>query len=185
MIAACIAGAYVLIEQSKETQTYFISKTDLPSGTPLSSNLLDEVELSLFASGEIYLDPGISLDQNFLVRPISKGELIPLSAVSTQLLDDFANLVITPTVPLSSKLTPGSSVSIWSSPRIDYQSFGEPVLLALEVEVIAITEAQSNFSGDLASVEVRVPADSVSSLLYSISNGDALALIASAETLGD
>lgn len=184
LVVASIVGTYLVIEQSKLTDTFLIAKTNLPSGTPLTEELFGRVELSMFAAGEKYLSPEVSLPSTYLIRPVSAGELVPLSAISSQQLDDFANLVITPSLEPSSNLLAGSRVSLWSSPRLDYQSFGDPILLALDVEVVSISKPQGGFSGDLESVEVRVPIESVPYLLRSVANGDSLALVGSGESLG-
>jgi hypothetical protein len=67
-------------------------------------------------------------------------------------------------------------VSIWASPLLEFQSYGEPVLLAVDVEVVAIIESQGGFTGQQKAVELRVPTDSIQYLLGAISSQSLIAL---------
>jgi hypothetical protein len=185
VISGSVVGAWFVIESSKVTESYLITKQDLASGSKLFSSDLSTGDLALFVVGQSYLKSNELPIGAYLTRPIAAGEVIPRSAVTTQFLDDWSNLVITPSIELSSSIGPGSKVLVWASPYLDYQSFGEPVIAALDVEVVEIREPESNFAQALKSVELRVPLSSVQTLLRSISNGDAIALTASGSSLAD
>jgi hypothetical protein len=185
VISGAVIGAWFVIESSKVTESYLITKQDLASGSKLFSSDLSTGDLALFAVGQSYLKSNELPIGAYLTRPIAAGEVIPRSAVTTQFLDDWSNLVITPSIELSSSIGPGSKVLVWASPYLDYQSFGEPVIATLDVEVVEIREPESNFAQALKSVELRVPLASIQTLLRSISNGDAIALTASGSSLAD
>jgi hypothetical protein len=185
VISGSVIGAWFVIDSSKATESYLITKLDLASGSKLFSSDFSTGDLALFAIGQRYLKSNELPIGAYLTRPIAAGEVIPRSAVTTQFLDDWSNLVITPSIELSSSIGPGSKVLVWASPYLDYQSFGEPAIAALDVEVVEIREPESNFAQALKSVELRVPLASVQTLLRSISNGDAIALTASGSSLAD
>ncbi len=184
LITCSILGAWWLIESSKATESYLVTKQNLSTGSPLQESSLETLELAMFGIGDNYLKVGEIPTGSYLSRSISKGEAIPRSAVTTQELDDWSNIVITPSVELSSSIGPGSKVLVWASPALDYQSFGEPGIAAVDVEVVEIREPKGNFAQAQNSVELRVPIDALQSLLRSISNGDAIALTATGQTLG-
>ena len=185
VISVSVIGAWLVIEYSKATESYLITKQDLASGSPLLASNLSSGELALFTIGENYLKGSELPTGAYLLRALSAGEAIPRSAVTTQLLDDWSNIVITPSVELSSSIGPGSRVLVWASPALDYQSYGEPAIAAIDVEVVEIRVPQGNFAQALSSVELRVPFDALQSLLRSIANGDAIALTASGQSLAD
>lgn len=184
LVMSSVLAAWLFIESSKTTETFLITKQDMASGSALIASELSTAELSLFGISSQYLKSEEQLRGAYLLRPMASGEVIPLSAITTQFLDDYSNIVITPTIALSSRIRPGSLVSIWSAAHLDYQSFGEPVLLALDVEVVEVLEAQSNFQAANKSVELRVPLLNIQSLIRALSNGDALALTKTGESLG-
>jgi hypothetical protein len=184
-IAGSVVGAWFVIESSKITEVYLVTTSDLASGSALLESELATSDLALFQIGDSYLQPGELPEGSYLVRSVSAGEAIPRSSVTTQLLDDFSNIVLTPSVELSGALAPGSRVSVWASPALDYQSFGEPSIAALDVEVVAIREPEGSFAQAGKSVELRVPMASIQSLLRAMANGDAIALMASSSTLGN
>jgi hypothetical protein len=185
MIAGSVVGAWFVIESSKITEVYLVTKSDLASGTALNQENLESAELVLFERGGQYLQEGELPLGAYLTRTISAGEVIPRSAVTTQALDDYSNIVLTPSVEISSAITPGSKVSVWASPALDYQSFGEPAIAALDVEVVQVRQPEGSFASASKSVEIRVPKTSIQSILRAIANRDAIALTASSVSIGN
>ena len=175
-VVISVVGAWLFIESNRTTEVFLVTQKDLASGAPLSIANLEQVELSLFGLAGAYLRPETLLEGAYLERPIGSGEAIPLSAITTQDQNNWSNLVLTPEVPLSSQVGVGSQVSIWASPLLEFQSYGEPVLLAVDVEVVAIIESQGGFTGQQKSVELRVPTDSIQYLLGAISSQSLIAL---------
>jgi uncharacterized protein YjbI with pentapeptide repeats len=176
VVVSSVVGAWLFIESNRTTEVFLVTQKDLASGAPLSIANLDQVELSLFGLAGAYLQPETLLQGAYLERPIGSGEAIPLSAITTREQNNWSNLVLTPEVPLSSQVGVGSQVSIWASPLLEFQSYGEPVLLAVDVEVVAIIESQGGFTGQQKSVELRVPTDSIQYLLGAISSQSLIAL---------
>ena len=185
VVAGSVVGAWLVIENSKVTEVYLVTRSDLASGSALTEQNLEATDLALFSLGSAYLQEGQLPTGAYLTRTISAGEVIPVSAVTTQALDDYSNIVLTPSVELSSSITPGSKVSVWASPALDYQSFGEPTIAALDVEVVQVREPEGSFASAAKSVELRVPITSIQSILRAIANRDAIALTASSISVGN
>ena len=185
VIAGSVVGAWFVIESSKITEVYLVTRSDLASGTALTEQSLQTTDLALFSLGNQYLRAGQLPKGAYLTRTISAGEVIPVSAVTTQALDDYSNIVLTPSVEISSAITPGSKVSVWASPALDYQSFGEPTISALDVEVVQVREPEGSFASAAKSVELRVPITSIQAILRAIANRDAIALTASSVSVGN
>lgn len=170
LVLGSVLGAWLFIESTKTTEVFLITKQGLASGAPLNLQNLERVELSLFGLTGAYLKPETLLAGAYLERPVGQGEAIPLSAVTTREQQNWSNLVITPEIPVSSQVSVGSKVAIWAAPLLEFQSYGEPVLLAVDVEVVAIVEPQGGFSGQQVSLELRVPNDTVQFLLGALAN---------------
>lgn len=185
LIFSSVLGGWWIIESSKVTEEYLVTTANLASGSPITTAQTKSRELALFDLGKSYLRPSELLPGSYLVRPISAGEAIPKSAIGRSDLDGWSNLVVTPSVELSSQITPGSKVSIWSAQALDYSKFAEPVLAALDVEVVQVKTPQGNFQTLSPTVELRVPVDSIASLIRSIANKDAIVLTASGQSLAD
>jgi len=185
VVAGSVVGAWFVIESSKITEVYLVTKSDLASGTALTEQNLEKTDLALFALATEYLQPDQLPSGAYLTRTISAGEVIPISAVTTQALDDYSNIVLTPSVEISSAISPGAKVSVWASPALDYQSFGEPTIAALDVEVVQVREPETSFASAARSVELRVPITSIQAILRAIANRDAIALTASSVSVGN
>ena len=178
VVLGSVLGAWFFIDSSKTTEVFLVTKQDLPSGAPLNLNNLEKIELSLFALAGAYLRPESLLEGTYLQRPIGSGETIPLSAITTQDQDNWSNLVLTPEIPLSSNVSVGSKVSIWASPLLEFQTYGEPVLLAVDAEVVQLIEPEGGFAGQQKSLELRVPSETLQYLLGAISSQASMAITA-------
>lgn len=185
VVVGSVVGAWYVIETSKITEVYLVTNSDLASGTALIEQSLESTELALFSLGSQYLRKGQLPAGAYLTRTISAGEVIPISALTTQQLDDYSNIVLTPSVEISSAITPGAKVAVWASPALDYQSFGEPTIAAVDVEVVEVREPEGSFASAAKSVELRVPLSSIQSILRAIANRDAIALTASSVSVGN
>ena len=182
LVVGSIVGAWVLIEQSKTTEVFLVTKQNLASGTSLTAADLDQIPLSMFEISGSYLQPDALVDGLVLTRPLAAGEVVPVSALTTAELTNWSNVVLTPALELSSQIEVGTKVSIWSSPHLDFQTFGEPDLLATDIEVVKIIEPLGNFADTSKSVELRVPKNSLQYLIGAITNNDALALTSHSRT---
>jgi hypothetical protein len=178
VVLGSVLGAWFFIESNKTTEVFLVTKQDLPSGAALNIANLEKIELSLFGLAGAYLRPESLLEGAYLERPIGSGETIPLSAITTQDQDNWSNLVLTPQIPISSQVTVGSKVAIWASPLLEFQTYGEPVLLAVEAEVVELIEPDSGFASQQKSLEVRVPTASLQYLLGAISGQASIAITA-------
>jgi len=178
VVLGSVLGAWFFIESNKTTEVFLVTKQDLPSGAALNIDNLEKIELSLFGLAGAYLRPESLLEGAYLQRPIGSGETIPLSAITTQDQDNWSNLVLTPQIPVSSKVTVGSKVAIWASPLLEFQTYGEPVLLAVEAEVVELIEPDSGFASQQKSLELRVPSASLQYLLGAISGQASIAITA-------
>ena len=178
VVLGSVLGAWFFIESNKTTEVFLVTKQDLPSGAALNIANLEKIELSLFGLAGAYLRPESLLEGAYLERPIGSGETIPLSAITTQDQDNWSNLVLTPQIPVSSKVTVGSKVAIWASPLLEFQTYGEPVLLAVDAEVVELIEPDSGFARQQKSLELRVPTESLQYLLGAISGQASIAITA-------
>ena len=178
VVLSSVLGAWFFIESNKTTEVFLVTKQNLASGSPLDIANLDRVELSLFGLAGAYLQPETLLEGAYLQRPIGSGEVIPVSAITTQDQNNWSNLVITPQVPISSQVSVGTKVAIWASPLIEFQSYGEPVLLAVDVEVVSIIEPEGGFANQAKALELRVPSESIQYLLGAISSKASIAITA-------
>jgi hypothetical protein len=182
LVVGSVVGAWVLIEESKTTEVFLVTKQNLASGAVLSASDLDQIPLSMFEISGSYLQPEALVEGLVLTRPLAAGEAVPVSALTTAELANWSNLVLTPAIELSSQIEVGTKVSIWSSPHLDFQTFGDPLLLATDIEVVKIIEPQGNFSDTAKSVELRVPMNSLQYLIAAITNNDELALTSHSRT---
>jgi len=117
LVVGSMVGAWVLIEQSKTTEVFLVTKQNLASGTTLTAADLDQIPLSMFEISGSYLQPDALVEGLVLTRPLAAGEAVPVSALTTAEQTNWSNVVLTPALELSSQIEVGTKVSIWSSPH--------------------------------------------------------------------
>ena len=81
VIAGSVVGAWFVIESSKITEVYLVTRSDLASGTALTEQNLETTDLALFSLGNQYLRAGQLPAGAYLTRTISAGEVIPISCL--------------------------------------------------------------------------------------------------------
>jgi Flp pilus assembly protein CpaB len=70
----------VLIEQSKTTEVFLVTKQNLASGAVLSASDLDQIPLSMFEISGSYLQADALVEGLVLTRPLAAGEAVPRTA---------------------------------------------------------------------------------------------------------
>jgi hypothetical protein len=61
---------------------------------------------------------------------------------------------------------------------LEFQTYGEPVLLAVDAEVVQLIEPEGGFAGQQKSLELRVPSETLQYLLGAISSQASMAITA-------
>jgi hypothetical protein len=183
LVATSICGVWLVLEANRTTETYLVAIDDLATGSSLTQTSVGTLAVSLFGLSGSYLKQGELTDQSYLIRPLSSGELIPKSAVTSQLLDDQVNLVISTGIVISSELRAGSKIQLWTSPFLEYGKYGEPYILALDSEIVEIKKPEGAFVNQAPLVEIRIPIESLQAVLQSIANQDSLAVISTAKSV--
>jgi hypothetical protein len=178
-----VTGLLATVDQTTEV---FVASSTLNSGDRLTPDDLVVAHVRLGSATGRYLDTNdFPSEGAVVVQPIVEGELVPKSAVGAARGDDEAQVVVTVDAPLPSALEKSSRVTLWASAASDEATaFDAPVVLVSEAEVVSVIES----TGLVASaadtqVELRVPRESVASVLEAMANGASLAVVPDGEPL--
>ena len=183
LVAISVAGVWLVIELNRTTETYLVAAADLASGSSLTQTSFRSESVGLYTLSDSYLKPSDLVQMSYLIHPLAEGELIPKSAVTTQVLDDHVNVVISTGLVISNELSAGSKVQLWTSPFLEYGKYGEPYILTLDSEIIEIRKPEGAFANQIPLVEIRIPVESLEAVLQAIANQDSLAVIPKASSL--
>jgi hypothetical protein len=164
-----------LVAVADDSVPVFAARAEMPTGTALSSDVLEVVRLRLTGSSAAYLDARRPIPQGMvMIRPVGAGEIVPVTALASadHLLQRPVSLPLQGPAPAG--LTAGGLVDVWAATkRRDALGGGydDPERIADMVEVFDVDAAGSGLTADHSgSVEVLLPAQTLPSVLGALAN---------------
>lgn len=170
LIAGSVAlGAWAL-DTADETVAVWSAGEHLMPGDVLALEALHSRQVRWDGGDGVYLLADHSVPEGMVViRPIARGELVPVSALGTGEEIDLRPIGLE--APLGAVVAAGSRVDVWSAVPTSGPSgvgtvLGEPELLAEDLVVASVSEGEGIFAGGSdRRVQVLVPADRVGDVL--------------------
>jgi hypothetical protein len=177
IIVLSLFSVWFTIETNNQTQDFLVANQATAGGSVLSRDDLRIVKMNLAGSSDLYLRPGDIPAGGYLLYSTEAGQLVPKSWVASEVIDERKPVVITSTMPLPSELEVGDLVDVWMSKKGDAGKFDAPVQVALNAEVVELSESSGMLGDQAPKVQVLVPADAVEAILDAIASKDAMSLV--------
>lgn len=172
VLLATVLGAKV-ISSADDTVAVYAAATALRPGDHLTADSLRRVDVQLGDETARYLAASAGLsDDEFAMRAIPEGELIPVSAVGSKAEIAVQPVTVQVDANSASGLTASSVVDVWVSPR-DPQSTQERYLQAtLMLEGVSVTPVASDgrfgSAASTTAVQIRVPRAKVADVIAAV-----------------
>lgn len=160
-----IAGAIAL---NRPLPEYLVAKESLIPGEKIGTDNFELQRLDLGIAGNFYLTSGSAPEIFYLNELVMEGELVPTRKVLELRPEGYTTIVLSPTIPVSQKISPGSWVQIWRTIPTADNFLGE--LLVARSQVVEVTEDSSLMSDHGTLVEVLVSQEQAGLLLQSLSS---------------
>ncbi|MFD5215800.1 SAF domain-containing protein [Microbacterium sp. NPDC058345] len=179
LVIASVAGVWLLVSSSRQTAPVLQATRTVVPGEAIDSGDFQVVDVGLGALADSYLAPQDLEPGSIAVRTLTKGELVPASAVGD------ASRVRTTTVVVTSTAIPagvqaGTAVELWHAPLgEDGRTFDEPRVLVADAVVATVAEAEGMLSQSSTDVELVIDRADVADVLAAISGGSAISVIPS------
>jgi len=149
-VAAVSCAFLIFLAINKPLPTYLVAKRDLVAGELLSVRDVESVALDLGPIAERY---AVAISDGVAVRSaISAGELLPLSRLGGQFLENQTAVRLIPSTKPSAAVTQGSFVSVWQVVEVD--GGFEPQQLVDRAEVAAVKYGEGLFAEEIPEVEL-------------------------------
>ncbi|MHA7241061.1 SAF domain-containing protein [Arthrobacter sp. TMS1-12-1] len=179
LVLASTAGVIALLDSQDTTTQVYAAREDIAVGSELTEEDLVAVPVRLGDSSGAYLPAADGIpDGTVATRLVTRGELIPASAVGRP--DDLDRKPVGLTVedPLPSGTAAGDRVDVWVSLRTDTNSYEEPRLLLEAAEVSELMVGESALGASSTTlVQVLVDDDAMPDLLGALSNDARIAVV--------
>jgi hypothetical protein len=174
LLTSVAVGARV-VALADHTEPVYAARITLPTGTPLTSDVLKVARLRLTGTHAEYLDARRPLPSGrVLIRAVGPGEIVPLTALAPadQLLSRPVNIPIDGEPPAG--LASGGLVDLWASAKrqdAGGEGYEEPQRIARTVEVYDVRTPDSGLSASrTTSVEVLLPSEELAPVLDALAN---------------
>ncbi|CAB4545239.1 MAG: hypothetical protein F2536_02865 [Actinobacteria bacterium] len=149
-VAAVSCAVLIFMALNKPLPTYLVAKRDLVAGELIVSEDVESVALDLGPLADRYAS---ALSEGKAVRSaIGAGELIPLSRLGSQFLDNQTAVRLIPSTQPSASVIQGSFVSVWQV--VEVAGGFEPQQLVDRAEVAAVKYGEGLFAEEIPEVEL-------------------------------
>jgi len=178
LVILSILGVWLLVSSARETTPVLQADRTIAQGEALVSDDFRVVEVSLGAVADDYLAPQDLVSGMIAARTLEDGELLPSTATADAQSSRTTNVVVESSVGLPAHVGVGTPVELWYSPlREDDGEFDAPRILAGDVVVASIPEADGMLAQQSAAVELVIDRAEVADVLAAITGGAALSIV--------
>ena len=178
LVVASVAGVYGLVAAADRTTAVYIASKPLAAGYQIQARDLDVVHVRLAGASASYVAEDGLRRGAVLLRPLDAGELIPIAAIGSAKDITSSTLVLALTSPLPVDTQPGSIVDLWTARQLGQNSFGPPIILVPQAQIIRVIETSGiGSSSRVVNVEITIPRDKVALVLQAQANGDVTSLV--------
>ena len=170
LCVVAVASWVVSIGSEVPPDKYFVAATNLSSGIKLTESNLLTLPLDLRETKSIYLQAsGENLSKWTLIRPVSAGELIPLSSIAISTRSSCSELAVALGVSLASNIKVGDEVDLWSANQASNME-AIPVQVVSDAELVNIKSDTDSYSQFPQQVEVCVSPAEIRSVVAAIAS---------------
>jgi hypothetical protein len=163
-----VASWVISIGSEVPPDQYLVAATNLSSNSDLTEASVIALPMDLRESENLYLQASQeNLSKWTLTRPVSAGELIPLSSISLITRSSCSELSVALGVALASNITVGDRIDLWAASQItSIETI--PVQVVSSAELVNIKVDTDTYSQFPQQVEVCVTPAEVRSVVAAI-----------------
>lgn len=177
LVVLSIAGVWLLVSSSRQTTPILQAMRTIVPGDAIDSADFQIVEVGLGSLTETYLAPQDVEPGSIATRTLTKGELVPLSAIGDQDSSRTTTVVVSSTA-LPEGLQAGTVVELWHAPLLeDGRTTAAPRVLVGDAIVAAVAESEGMLSASRTDVEVVIDRADVAEVLAAISGGSTISIV--------
>jgi hypothetical protein len=181
LIVASALGTTALVGALTRTVVVYRADRAILAGDRITSARLAPATVRLGDAARLYLSGALPQEGLVATRSVAAGEMVPRSAVGTDVAVRSATVVVDLASPLATGVAVGSRVDLWSAAKREQNTDGyaPPVVLVGDAVVArVVTPAGLIAGGAKDSVELQVPRDEVAAVLAAQAGGARLSAVA-------
>jgi hypothetical protein len=168
LIVASALGTTALVGALTRTVVVYRADGPIVAGDRVTAGTLAPATVRLGDAAGLYLSGALPEAGLVATRPIAAGEIVPRSAVGSDVAVHSATVVVDLASPLAAGVAVGSTVDLWSAAKTDptENRYAAPVVLVGDAVVSRVVAPGGLIAGSTKdSVELQVPRDEVAAVL--------------------
>lgn len=179
LVVASVVGVCVLLATQNRSVQVYVARTTLVAGDAVSARDMELVSVRV-PDANRYLAEGGLRSGTVVVRSVPKGELVPASAVRATTEAALTSVVVKASGPVAAAVDAGATADVWAAHAANDKNYRPPAVLVSGAIVVSVAHDDALVSDRGAvSVELRVPADRVASVLQAVADGQVISVVPS------
>jgi hypothetical protein len=163
-----LASWVVSIGSEIPPEHYLVAATNLSSNSEISEANVIDLSMDLRETENLYLQANQeSLSKWILIRPVSAGELIPLSSIAPSKQTSCSDISVALGVALASNIKVGDQIDLWAASQMGSVET-IPVQVVSSAELVNIKVDTDTYSQFPQQIEVCVTPAEVRSVVAAI-----------------
>lgn len=179
LVVLSVAGVVAIVSTADSSVEVMAAREDFAPGQRVSAADLQLTKARVADADSLYLSRADVPDGGLVItRPVSRGELLPQSAVGTADGLELTSVVVSTTTELPESVGSGSRIDVWSAAQEQTGTFAAPTVIVPSAMVVRLVQDEGlvvDSSGP--SVELLVPRSSVARVLEAVANGAAISVV--------
>ncbi|GAB3804530.1 hypothetical protein GCM10028798_24940 [Humibacter antri] len=177
LIVASVVGVCLLLSAQNRSVQVYVARATLVTGDRVSPGDVELVSVRVPRSDRYLAAGGLQSDE-VVVRSVPKGELVPVSALSRASDASLTSVVVKASGPVAAAVAAGTTADVWAAHSANDKNYTPPAVLVSGAIVVSIVHDEALVADrGSVSVELRVPAGRVASILQAIADGQVISVV--------
>lgn len=178
LVALSIAGVWFIVSASDHASPVLQADRTITQGEALTSDDFRVVEVGLGALTDDYLGPEDLHPGQVAARTLTKGEIVPSSALTEADRSRTTTVVIPSSTGIPEGVQAGTVVEVWHAPPVDEgRSYDTPRILVAEAIVRDVLEPEGVLADTGTRLEVVIDRADVADVLAAMTGSSALSVV--------
>jgi hypothetical protein len=179
IVVASVLSINIAIKTLSGAHEYLVASAPAAAGTAINELSTRTISLNLGEASQDYLAPDSKLDGLVLTQALAVGDLLMKRDLAAEdPSGQRAHLAITTKNALPTKLEAGTKIDLWSAPNDGGGQYGEPQIIAKDIQVYATSGGTSLFGDAASKLEIVVEQSMVKPILAAVLHADAMSVVA-------
>jgi hypothetical protein len=188
LVIVSVLGVDALVNAANASVSVLAARSTLTPGEHVHVTDLVPTSVRVGRTASLYLQASDVPSAGLVItRAIAAGELVPHTAVGSEVGESLTSVVVSVPNALASSIVPGARVDLWSAAPASASdegtatggagSFAAPTVLVSSAIVVRLVDQKNLVASNASSIELLMPKGDTATVLDAIANGAVLSVL--------